>query len=70
MVQGVAEVWVLIVLAGQGLLSGAALGEQLPLLAVAPFHPAILKPNLNLIKRFGLVCLISKLKSILLPVLT
>ena len=70
LLQRVTQVRVLIVLAGQSLLSGASLTEKLPLLAVAPFHSPVLKPNLNLIRKFGLDCLICKLKSILFLVLT
>ena len=51
MVQGVAEVWVLIVLAGQRLLPAAAHAQQLPLLAVTPLHSTVLKPNLDLVKQ-------------------
>ena len=51
-VEGVAEVWVLIVLAGQRLLPAAAHAQQLPLLAVTPLHSTVLKPNLDLVKIF------------------
>ena len=50
MIQRVTEVRILIVLAWQCLFSGASLRQQLPLLAVPPLHPTILKPNLHLEK--------------------
>ena len=47
----VGEVGVRVGLGGEGLLAAAAGRQQLPLLRVSPFHPAVLKPDLHLEER-------------------
>lgn len=42
------EVWVGVGFGGEGLLATATCRQQLPLLGVPPFHPAVLKPDLHL----------------------
>lgn len=44
----VSKVWVGVGFGGEGLLAAAARRQQLPLLGVPPFHPAVLKPDLHL----------------------
>ena len=47
-VEGVTQVRMLIVFAGQGLFPGPPLGQQLPLLAVPPLHTTVLEPDFYL----------------------
>ena len=47
-VEGVTQVRMLIVFAGQGLFPGPPLGQQLPLLAVPPLHTPVLEPDFDL----------------------
>ena len=64
------QVRIWIVFRWKSLLTASTMCDKFSFLWVPPFHASILKPNLNLIRKFGLVCLICKLKSILFLVLT
>lgn len=44
----ISEVWVGVGFGGEGLLAAAPCWQQLPLLGISPFHPAVLKPDLHL----------------------
>ena len=51
LVERITQVRMLIVFTGQSLLSGAPLGQQLPLLAVPPLHTTVLEPDFDLEER-------------------